>query len=205
MAFTKKEARDIERLVKLAQKNDAESFGELYDKFVVLIYRYVYYRVDRGEAEDLTELVFLKAWENRRRYKKQNGNSFSSWIFRIAHNVVVDFYRARFKNETTELSDEIISENQDINPVFQAQSKFDQYELTEVIRQLPQNQQQVIVLKFVSELKNSEIAEVINKTEGAVRIIQFRALARLKKLLDQSKEKKRNKADFAAFKTMPDV
>ena len=69
MALSKKELREIEFLVRKSKKGDAEAFGEIYDRFVVLIYRYIYYRVSRSEAEDITETVFLRAWEKRKSYR----------------------------------------------------------------------------------------------------------------------------------------
>ena len=198
MAFDKKETREIESLVRRAQSGDAEAFGEVYDKFVVPIYRYIYYRVSRGQAEDLTELVFLRAWEKRKSYKKQKGNTFNSWIFRIAHNIVVDHYRANDKMEVCELDENIPESKSMADPVRQLENKFEQQELILALRELPDLQQQVVVLKFVNGFENCEIAEVIGKSVGAVRVIQFRALNRLKECL----LKKGNKNSVFPFKTV---
>src|SRR3989338_10018248 len=85
--------QEIERLVLKIQQGDHDAFATLYDIFIDPIYRYVYYRVNQNDAEDLTEVVFLKVWENILQYKKQK-STFAAWIFRIAHNLVVDHYRA---------------------------------------------------------------------------------------------------------------
>lgn len=204
MAFTKKELREIESLVRRAQKNDADAFGEIYDRFVVPIYRYIYYRVAKSEAEDLTETVFLRAWEKRHSYRKQKGNSFNSWIFRIAHNAVVDFYRANSKVEIVELSEDIPEIKRTVDPVANLDSKFEQQNLIRALRELPAIQQQVVVLKFVNGFENNEIAEILEKSVGAVRVIQFRALNRLKDLLEKD-EKSSNKSKSLTFKTAEDV
>lgn len=201
MTFTKKELREIEFLVRAAKKGDDEAFGEIYDKFVVPIYRYIYYRVSKSEAEDLTETVFLRAWEKCKSYRKQKGNSFSSWIFRIAHNAVVDHYRANSKNEIVELTENIPLEKAGADPVRSLENKFEQAELILALRKLPELQQQVVILKFVNEMENEEIAEIVEKSVGAVRVIQFRALNRLKEFL----EKNSNKSQSFSFKTAENV
>ena len=201
MALTKKERREIEKLVRRAQNDDAEAFGELYDRFVVPIYRYIYYRVSRGEVEDLTENVFLKAWEKRASYSKKPGSNFGSWLFRIAHNIVVDYYRAGAKNRTVELSDELPLVSDAAAPDEKLANKHEHIELIHALRRLPEMHQQVLVLKFVNDLDNSEIAAIIEKSVGAVRVIQFRALNRLKILL----EKNSNDGENFAFKTAENV
>ncbi len=208
MALTKKELREIELLIRAAKKGDAEAFGEIYDKFVVSIYRYIYYRVSKSEAEDLTETVFLRAWGKCKSYSKQKGNSFNSWIFRIAHNVVVDHYRANSKNATVELTEDIPLEKKEVDPIRNLENKFEQQQLVLALRQLPEQQQQVVILKFVNEMKNEEIAEIIKKSVGAVRVIQFRALNRLKALLEKietEQSARRNKSLSFSFKTVEDA
>lgn len=205
MAVDQKSAREIEKLVKQAQLGDSESFGEVYDRLVVAIYRYIYYRVSKSEAEDLTEMVFLKAWEKRKSYHKQAGNSFTSWLYRIAHNAVVDYYRARAKTESVELSEDLVNESEDIDPNKVTQRNFDSNDLAYCIRKLPSLQQQVIILKFVNGLSNEEISDIVDKNLGALRVIQHRALARLKELLEKRGKISRNTEAILAFKTMQDV
>ncbi|MCF7836408.1 sigma-70 family RNA polymerase sigma factor [Candidatus Gracilibacteria bacterium] len=204
MALSKKELREIESLIRKSKKGDAEAFGQIYDKFVLPIYRYIYYRVSKSQAEDLTELVFLRAWEKLASYSKQAGGNFNSWIFRIAHNAVIDSYRENSKADLCELTEEIPEVRLAADPVQNLENKFEQVELIRALRQLPDLQQQVVVLKFVNGFENSEIAAVIGKSVGAVRVIQFRALNRLKDLLKQT-EAASNKAAKAAFKTVEDA
>ncbi|MFH0834407.1 MAG: sigma-70 family RNA polymerase sigma factor [Patescibacteria group bacterium] len=204
MALNKKELREIESLVRRAQRDDAEAFGEIYDRFVVTIYRYIYYRIPKSEAEDLTETVFLKAWEKRHLYKKQKGNSFNAWIFRIAHNTVIDFYRLNSRTEMVELSPDLPEMRRSADPSATLESKFEQKKLILALRELPEIQQQVVVLKFVNGFENDEIAEILEKSVGAVRVIQFRALNRLKILLEQFDKQGNKKANFA-LKSIEDV
>jgi RNA polymerase sigma-70 factor (ECF subfamily) len=205
MAMEKKSAQEIEKLVRQAKSGDAEAFGEVYDRLVVAIYRYIYYRVSKTEVEDLTETVFLKAWEKRQSYRKQAGNSFTSWLYRIAHNVVVDYYRAKSKTDNVELSEDLVNESEEIDPNKNAQRNFDQTDLAYCIRRLPSLQQQVIILKFVNGLTNEEIAEITGKNVGALRVIQHRALAALKEILESRGKYSRNVKAILAFKTMQDV
>lgn len=171
---------DIQALVAQAQKGDTSAFVGIYDELVKPVYRYIYYRVDSSIAEDLTEETFLKVWQNLKKYKKGK-NPFSSWVFRIAHNLVVDYYR---KNRYTGEINETMADPQESNNPFRiTEIKIDQIRLRKIIRRLPDNYQHVIILKYINELDNSEIAAAIGKSEGAVRTIQFRALEKLRELL----------------------
>ncbi len=173
---------DLDKLVEQAQKGDAEAFAGIYDELVKPVYRYIYYRVEDAIAEDLTEETFLKVWQNLKKYKKGK-NPFSSWVFRIAHNLLVDHYR---QSKTTEMIEETIADTKkESNPHHQADLKLTQIRLRKVIRRLPDNYQEVIILKYINELDNKEIAHAIGKSEGAVRTIQFRALERLRSLLSE--------------------
>lgn len=177
-------SKNIDALVTRAQAGDATAYGELYDALVAPIYRYTYYRVStREDAEDLTEIAFLRGWENLKKYKKQAGNPFSAWLFRIAHNLVVDYYRTKPRNDTTELDETWATDTRDASPALLAEMHFDQLSLRRAIHLLPEAYQQIVVLKFINEFDNTEIAKIIGKSAGAVRILQFRALARLKELL----------------------
>ena len=175
----------IDKLVAKAQRGDSEAFARIYDELVKPVYRYIFYRVEDAIAEDLTEETFFKAWQNLKKYKKGK-HPFSSWVFKIAHNLVVDYYR---KNRTTEEIDERMADPQQTsNPAYQTDIKLTQIRLRKVICRLSENYQQVIILKYINELDNKEIASVIGKSEGAVRTLQFRALARLRSLLTEGRK-----------------
>jgi len=169
----------------MAQAGDSQAFAQVYDALVKPIYRYIYYRVEESIAEDLTEETFLKVWQNLGKYKKES-TPFASWAFRIAHNLVVDYYR---KNQSTdEISEEVPDTQEHSAPDRQTNLKLTQVRLRKIIRKLPDNYQQIIILKYINDLDNRQIAESIGKTEGAVRILQFRALEQLRGLLTKEKE-----------------
>jgi RNA polymerase sigma-70 factor (ECF subfamily) len=173
--------KEIEELVIKSQQGDAEAFAQIYDVFVTPIYRYIFYKVKKEDVEDLVETLFLKAWENIGKYKKQKKTSFKSWIFRIAHNLVVDHYR--LTREHASLDPRISDTKRESDPVQQAKLKLDNERLKAAIDKLKPNYQQIVLLKFINELSNEEIAKVLKKSEGSVRILQFRALKALKVVL----------------------
>lgn len=175
------------QLIKKAQKGDPESFGALYDKYLAPIYRFVVLKVgDRHTAEDLTQQVFLSAWQNVRSYKHR-GYPFSSWLYQIARNAVVDHYRtSRVQIELDSVQE--LAGAADL--MGELETKID-LELAKVkIRQLPADYQDVIIMRFVEELSPSEVAAALGKSVGAVKVIQHRALNALKKLLEHGTEPK---------------
>jgi RNA polymerase sigma-70 factor, ECF subfamily len=161
-------------LVDRARRGDADAFGRLYQLHLDRIYRYVYYRVgSSNEAEDLTEHVFLKAWEAIGRYESR-GLPFAAWLYRMAHNAVIDHYRAR--KATTPIDETFDLEDESQNPVASTEALFDREELTVAIKRLNPDQQTVIVLRFSEGLSHAEVGRILGKSEGAVRVIQHRAL-----------------------------
>jgi RNA polymerase sigma-70 factor (ECF subfamily) len=176
--------KDLGKLVELAQSGDTHAFGKIYDQLVKPVYRYIYYRVEPEIAEDLTEETFLKAWKNLKQYKK-GASPFSSWVFKIAHNLICDYYR---KNQPVEeVNENLADTKRESDPSSQLNIKLNQIKLRKAIKKLPANYQQVIVLKYINEMDNLSIARTINKSEGAVRTLQFRALEKLRHLLEEKK------------------
>ena len=173
---------EVEKLVELVQDGDHEAFSRIYDIFIDPIYRYVYYRVNSADAEDLVETVFLKVWENIRQYKPKK-KSFSAWVFRIAHNLVVDYYRAAKDRNFEELDMQIADQDRQHNPIKTVQNILDNQTLKIALRKLKKPYRDLVVYKFINELSNREIAEILGKSEGSLRILQFRALKALKKEL----------------------
>ena len=169
----------IIKLVRRAASGEVEAFGRLYSNHVERIYRYVFYQVrDKMTAEDITEEVFIKAWRaiDSCRGKEE---TFSSWLYRIAHNCTIDVLRRRQKQLAIETGSTVeVSHHQ---PEIETELK--RRELLEAIAYLPQNQRQVITLKFIEELDNQEIGQVMGKNQGAIRILQMRALATLRQRL----------------------
>jgi len=180
-------ADDEARLVACAVKRDATAFGRLYESHLDRIYRYVYYRVgSESEAEDLTEQVFLKAWEAIDRYQLR-GAPFAAWLYRLAHNLVIDHYRGRHPN--TPLDDIAEAEEPGIDVLVSVENQLEAEEVREALRKLHPEHQQLIVLRFIEGLSHAEVALLIGKSEGAARVIQHRALQALAKALQISEEK----------------
>jgi RNA polymerase sigma-70 factor (ECF subfamily) len=174
---------EIVELVNSAARGDIEAFGRLYSIFMDRIYRYALYQVrDKMTAEDITEEVFLKAWKAIKTCKGK-GKTFSSWIYRIAHNHIINTRRNFNKISYRDMEKADLSPDQSL--VFEMSS--DQQELLDTIAELPQNQAQVITLKFIEGFDNREISKILGKSEGAVRIMQLRALTALRQKIGGGK------------------
>lgn len=170
----------LDALVLDAKNGKTEAFEELYNSFVDQIYRYIYYRVKKEDALDLTETVFLKVWENLKSYKVGR-KYFSAWIYRIAHNAVVDHYRLR--KETAELQYDIPDEKKDSDPVVFVERGIGNEVLMKAVSKLKPKYQQIVILKYINELDNSEIARIMKRSEGNLRILKFRALKSLRQIM----------------------
>jgi len=173
---------ESERLVERAAGGDSEAFGELYSTYLDRIYRYVFYQVkDKTTAEDITEDVFIKAWKAISTCKGK-AQTFSPWLFRIAHNNIIDIYRRKQKELSLETAIEIetVADNDNGDGRLPVEKKQEQQQLMSTIACLPPNQRQVIILKFIEGLDNREIGQVMHKNQGAIRVLQMRALATLR-------------------------
>lgn len=170
------------KLICFSQQGDRDAFACLYDTYLDRIHRYIYFRVaDPDAAEDITSLVFLKGWEKLRSY--QPGKSpFAAWLYRIAHNAVIDHYRTR----KTLVSLEELGPAELSYPD-EADEKLDRKilsrELHEALNELTGTQQEVLILRFVYGCSTMEIARRLDKQEGAIRALQLRGLKRLAHLL----------------------
>lgn len=171
-----------DQLVHRAIRGDNGAFGQLYERYLELIYRYIYFRVaDSYEAEDLTETVFLKAWEALPRLREKNLN-FKAWLYRVAHNVVVD--RHRMHKPTVSL-DQVVLHKSFIgeNPEITAQDGETATEIARLIASLDEDLQQVITCRFIMNMSHAETAVILGRSEGYVRVLQHRALKKLKEIL----------------------
>lgn len=172
-------------LVSRASQGSGEAFGQLYQIYVDRIYNYVYYKTGHSvDAEDLTEQVFIKAWEAIRRFRFE-GKPFAAWLFKVARNVVIDHYRTRKNN--TDLSEVIGAVAHDGDPEASAMRRATGQVLMTAIRHLTDEQQQVILLKFVDGMDNTEISATMGKKEGAIRALQYRALLALQRILQDDR------------------
>jgi len=170
-------------LVQRAISHDPDAFGRLYDMYVDRVYRHVYYRVGNvADAEDLTQQVFLKAWQAIDRYKR-TASPFLAWLITISHNLVVDFYRTR--KDKTYLEAEVTANDLASSPERIAEARFEQQRLQRAILQLRSNEQQVIMMRFVEGFQYAEIAALLGKSEGAIRVMLHRALVALRRILEK--------------------
>ncbi|OHD61442.1 MAG: hypothetical protein A2014_01910 [Spirochaetes bacterium GWF1_49_6] len=178
------QADEIDLWAEKSRDGDRNAFGKLYDRYMPPIYRFVYYRVyNKGLAEDLTSQTFLKAVENIASYDRKKGK-FSSWLYRIARNLVIDYYRSRKK--TVEL-DETWDIPSDIDIEDDVHRKDMAERLKVLMRILSGEQREIVVMRLWQELPYNEIAGILGKTEAGCKMMFSRAIAKL-----------RDEADFLA-------
>lgn len=176
----------IRSLVKKAKGRDPEAFGMLYDEYVDQIFRYVYYKVGNlAESQDLTGQTFLKAFENIDSYEMRDV-AFSSWLYRIAHNLVVDFFRRESKRESVPIDEQPPTPSPRGNPVETVLADLESERLYRAMRKLTHNQREVLVLKFIDNLSNAQVAEIMGISVGAVKSTQKRGLLSLNRILGNS-------------------
>lgn len=171
------------RLVWQAKSGDAEAFAQLYDAYVERVYRYIYFRVtDDTLAEDLTSQVFLKAWESLDGYQA-GGSPYLAWLYTVAKNLVIDYYRSR--RQTVDLDEAVHLAADTPTPDEEAQGRSEQRDMREALQRLTDEQQQVLILRFISGLSTEETAAAMGKRPGAVRALQMRALQTLSKHMQE--------------------
>ena len=172
---------DEKALVQRAKSGDEEAFAQLYEEYFDKIYRYVALKVgDKMEAEDITQQVFLKAIKSISSFKWK-GFPFSAWLYRIAHNQIVDYFRKSKKQVSVTLDESLAADDDDPAEVFD--HKLDIEKLSSAAKQLTPAQQEVISLRFTSEMSIIQVAQVMGKSEGAVKALQHSAVVALRKLL----------------------
>jgi RNA polymerase sigma-70 factor (ECF subfamily) len=168
-------------LIARSIKGDAGAFGTLYERYIEAIYRYVYYSVpNHAEAEDLTENVFLKAWQALPRFRLK-GPGFRAWLYRIAHNAIVDRHRTR--KQAVSLADATHVPDPTPNPEAVVEADQEILRLSSALSRLKPRAQQVLLCRFINGLSHAETARVLGVREGYVRVLQYRALKRMRDLL----------------------
>ena len=172
---------DEEGLVRQAKQHDQEAFAQLYEEYFDKIYRYVALRIgDRMEAEDITQQVFLNAIKAISSFKWK-GVPFSAWLFRIAHNQVVDYLRKKAKRVTAALGESPVIEDSDPQLMFEHKSDIEQ--LMSAMKKLTPAQQEVISLRFAGEMSIAQVAKAMGRSEGAIKALQHSAIVALRKTL----------------------
>lgn len=165
-------------------KDSQEAFGVLYERYVGKIYNYVFYRTgNHHDAEDLTAMVFYRAMGHIENYTER-GVPFQAWLYRIAHNLVANWHRDRSRRKIIALEDFAGPGPQTDVPDSQAEDKEEQEILLRVIRSLPEERQQLLILKFIERLSNAEIGEIMGRTEGAIKSLYHRTLLALREELE---------------------
>jgi RNA polymerase sigma-70 factor (ECF subfamily) len=171
----------IERLVGEARAGDAWAFGLLFDHYQLSVHRYIASRVHRpSDAEDLTQLVFVKALEALPRYESR-GIPFGGWLFRLARNTVID--HARTRHDHADLDSAVGHAGQEAGPDQVTVARQDMDEVAAALSALTDEQRDAIALRFFAGLSAREAAVVMGKQEGTVRGLQFRAIATLRRQL----------------------
>ena len=178
---------DVE-ILKRAQDGDADAFGELYERYAKIIFRFLYSHLnERLDAEDLTEEVFFRVWRSLPNFRQQ-GVPFAAYLYQVARNALIDHVRREKRSgQAVELGNGYIA-SQEPGPADSASNHLEHQELREVLVYLRDDYREVLVLRFLSELSPEETAQVMERSVGAVRVLQHRALAAVRKLLVRNQD-----------------
>jgi len=165
-------------------RTDQAAFGQLYERYLKKVYNYVYYRTgNHHDAEDLTARVFQRALVHIETYVER-GVPFKAWLYRIAHNLVANWHRDRNRRKVVPL-DEFVAGLRSDAPESATEVQQERDRLLKAIERLPEERQQLIILKFVEKLSNQEIGEIMDRSEGAIKSLYHRTLASLRDELTQ--------------------
>lgn len=174
------------QLLRRAQEGDREAFGDLYIRHAQAVFRYLYAHLDnRLDAEDLTAEVFLRVWRSLPGYREQ-GIPFQALLFRIARNALIDLYRRSDRAEQPLEMDDLPDLDGLINPGDQVVARSEYQRVRVVLDRLKEDYRSVLVLRFLSGLSPEEIAQVMGRSPGAVRVLQHRALAALRSIIEET-------------------
>ncbi len=169
-----------DEIIGKASSGDTDAFSLLYERYVNRIYNYIYYRTGNPyEAEDLTSRVFHRALNHINHYNNR-GVPFSAWLYRIAHNLVANWHRDNSRRNEVPLDDQPGLPQRADHPEHTLVSNQELESLLRVIRKLPAERQQLLILKFVEGLSNAEIAVIMMRSEGAIKSLYHRTLLTLR-------------------------
>ncbi len=174
------ELKSESELISLASDGDADAFGELYQKYIDQIYNYIYFRTSNAkDAEDICSRVFLRALHHIERYEDR-GYPFSAWLYRIAHNLVVNWYRDRERSDEISLADQYPPPMMDGDVEERIEQQDENETLMAIIHGLPEDRKELLILKHVEGLTNTEIGQIMDRTEGAIKALYHRTLESLR-------------------------
>ncbi len=172
---------EVSLLIDRAKGGSADAFGSLYERYSAPIFRFVYFRVKNSrDAEDLTQIIFLKAWRSLPNFEQRNV-PFSSWLYAIARNATIDYWKKKKEvllDDSQEFFQQIEDERADL--AHQSERQDTARTIRRAISSLGDEQREIVTLKFIEELSNREIASLTGKTEDAVRHLQWRAIRTLR-------------------------
>ncbi len=169
-----------EEILLRASQGDRDAFGQLYDRYIDRIFNYVYYRTGNlHDAEDLTARVFQRAMNHIHTYTDR-GLPFSAWLYRIAHNLVANWHRDRSRRQEIPLNELPILPSKGDQPESTLVRSQEQETLLRLIRRLPPERQTLLILKFVENMSNATIGQIMGRSEGAVKSLYHRTLLALR-------------------------
>jgi RNA polymerase sigma-70 factor (ECF subfamily) len=169
-----------EEVIVSASQGNQEAFTFLYERYVTRIYNYIYYRTGNpAEAEDLTSRVFHRALAHINHYSNR-GVPFSAWLYRIAHNLIANWHRDRGRHQEIPLEDAPLLHYKGEAPESALVQNQETEALLRLIRHIPSERQHLLILKFVEHMSNTEIGEIMNRSEGAVKSLYHRTLLALR-------------------------
>lgn len=173
-----------EDLVSSVQSGQMDAFTVLYEEYLDRIYRYIYIRLGQVEqAEDITQEVFVRAFEGIPAYHCR-GKPFVAWLFRIAHNLIIDYRRRADRVRFIPVPEPVMVSGED--PVSMAENNLDSLRLREAIAQLPPAQKEAVTLRLLVGLSIAETAQAMGKSEGAIKALQHDGTRNLKKLMEKA-------------------
>lgn len=177
-------------LVTRATQRDHDAFTQLYQLYFDRIYRYVRLKLGNAiDAEDITSAVFFNAWRTIHNFSPQRESSFAAWLFRLAHNAVVDRFRSLKDTISLDATNPHIAARALLpGPEAHVERKLTINELTAALGLLTEEQREVVLLRFVEGLSAREVGDIMGKQEGAVRGMQFRAIEALRRMMLQRRE-----------------
>lgn len=176
------------QLLQIAREGNTEAFGHIYERYAERVFRYLFAHLDnRLDAEDLTEEVFLRVWRSLPDYREQ-GVPFLSFVFRIARNALIDHYRRDRSSQHKDAIEEVNLPDQKPGPVEMAIASLERTELIEALKGLRDDYRTVLVLRFLGELSPEETAQVMGRSAGAIRVLQYRALKALRTRLSHLRD-----------------
>lgn len=174
---------DLKKEAILASRGNKEAFGRIYDALFDRIYKFVYFRVStHEETEDITEEAFLKVWNKIKTYKDV-GISFEAWVYRIAHNTLIDYYRTKKTEESIDNHWDLADDKPTPEDLFLKNQLLQ--DVYDSLKGIKENYAEVVVLKYVNGLDYSEIAEILSKPQDQVRVLLSRAIKTLKQKVNE--------------------